>query len=532
MMKSRRFGRDVSNSLGVAVTVATLMCSGGAAVAQPAQPPTSSDGSRIGRLSGSTAPEFRELNSYEARALSLRDAGFPHQVRIHRAHALMLAEQGIITKAEAAEILRGLALVDAQAAADPSLRAYLPYESALIRAIGPVAGKLHTGRSRNDLGNTEDRMFYREQINRVIEALIGLRRALVEKAAQNTDTVMVAYTHRKQAQPITLGHYLMAIDENVAKSIDRYGELYGRMNLSPLGSAATAGTGFPIDRDRTRDLLGFDGLVINTIEGVAAWDHIAEFATDNALYMVTLSRFASEMQNWQTDEFNMISLDRSFAGTSSIMPQKLNPSALEATRRVSAQSLGQSMSILASLHAIEYQNSGARAPLDPRSIDALVAATHTMTGVVRTLQPNKPVMLRNAAEGFSTTTELADTIVRESGIDFREAHEVVATVIDEAISQGKTADQVTPAMVQKAARARLGHALKISPQALAAALDPVQNVARRNGVGGPAPAAVQRMVDAARADIIQRQGRLQTRVGRLREADAALERAVEGVKGG
>lgn len=484
------------------------------------------DGSRIGRSASAKAPEFQELYDYDGAALSLADATFPYEVQLHRAHALMLSEQRILSDVETRQILRGLSRVDVQAQQDATLRAYLPYEHALIKAIGPVAGKLHIGRSRNDLANAVNRMFYRDQVNRTLEALIALRRTLNDQAAAQIDTVMVVYTHRKQAQPITLGHYLMAISESLGKSIDRYEQLYGRMNLNPLGAAASAGSGWPLDRQRTAHLLGFDGLVVNTIEATAGWDHIAEFAADNAIYMSMLSRLASEIQLWSSDEYRSAELDGAFAGTSSIMPQKKNPDSLERTRQIAAATMGPLVSILASLNGIEYQHSVARVALEPRSIDAMLAATHAMTGVVRTLQPQRAQMLHYAAEGFSTMTELTDTIVRESGISFRDAHEVMAAVVEGALAEGKKANAIDLAMIEQAAQKKLGRTLNVSAEAVRQALDPVQNVARRDGIGGPAPSSVRTMIDAASAQTAQQAARQALRLRRVRDAQAQLTAAV------
>lgn len=487
--------------------------------------PPAADASRIGRLSAPKAPEFQELYDYD-HALSLTDSAYLYEIAIHRAHVVMLKEQQIISPTDAALILKGVGMVERRAKEEPALRQYLSFEKALIEAIGPVGGRMHTGRSRNDLANARNRLFYRDQINRVIESLIGLRMALVAKAQENLDTVMVVYTHRKQAQPITLGHYCMALAENVGKSIQRYEELYARMNLNPLGSAASAATGFPLDRARTTALLGFDGLVVNTIEGTAGWDHIAEFASDNALYMSSLGRLASEIQLWSSDESQMVELDPAFAGISSIMPQKKNPIALERTREASALTVGSLMGILASLNAIEYQHSAVRLVLEPRVIDAVVAATHAMTGVVRTLGLNKETLLSLASEGFSTMTELADLIVRESGLDFRDAHEIVAHVVMTAVFQRKNASEITLAMVEDAAKTVIGRTLGLSEQAVADALDPVKNVERRRGVGGPAPVAVQRMIDDTRKELAEQAERLRRRRAKIAEADRALESVV------
>ena len=480
------------------------------------------DATRIGRSNVAKAPEFQELYEFEANALTLVDALFPYESLVHRAHVVMLAEEHILADDEAATILKGLRQVDAMAAADASLRTYLPYEAALIRTIGPVGGKMHLGRSRNDLANTVTRMFLRDQLLRTIAAVIGLRQAVVQKAADHLETVMVAYTHRKEAQPITLGHYLMAISECLGKHLDRYEALYTRLNQCPLGAAATAGTGWPINRQRTAALLGFEALVVSTIEAVAGWDHIAEFAFDNALVLSGVGRLASEMQLWSTDEYRMAELDPSFAGTSSIMPQKKNPDALERARLAAAGAMGPLVAILTSLNAIEYQHSGARVSLEPRAIDALIATTHAMTGVVRTLQPQKAQMLQYATENFATMTDVADMLVRETGMDFRAAHDIVAHIVTAALAAGKKANDIDVAMVCAAAAAQLGHPVDLPAGAVRDALDPVANVARRTLIGGPAPSAVQAMMETARQDIAHEEGTLASRLTKLEDAKAHL----------
>ncbi|MEN5290575.1 argininosuccinate lyase [Stenotrophomonas lactitubi] len=490
------------------------------------------DGSRIGRSSVAKAPEFQELYDFDRAALTLPDATFPYEARVHRAHVVMLVEQKILTAEEGRQILRGLDQVDALAANAPELRTYLPYEAELVKRIGHVAGKMHTGRSRNDLANTVNRMFYRDQLNRTIEALIELRAAVVEKARGNQETIMVVYTHRKEAQPITLGHYLLGISESLGKSIERYEQLYARLNQSPLGAAAAAGTRWPLDRSRTAQLLGFDGLVVNTVEGTAGWDHISEFAADNAIYLSSLGRLASEIQLWTTDEYRSAELDDAFAGTSSIMPQKKNPDSLERTRQIAANAVGQLTSILTSLNAIEYQHSVARVALEPRSLDALIAGTHAMTGVVRTLKPNQQQMLVYARQNFSTMTDLADLLVRQGGIDFREAHEIVATVVVGALKDGLTADQITADRIQRAAVERLGHRLNLDARHVAQALDPHASVRARDGVGGPGPTAMAAMLEQAGQSLAAERSAHSARRQRLETAAQALELAERRLKGG
>ncbi|MBB5634408.1 argininosuccinate lyase [Pedobacter cryoconitis] len=459
------------------------------------------DASRIGRTSGSKAPEFQELYDYEVSSKNLVGATFPYQTLLHKAYVIMLAEQKIISHQEAKIILNGLLKTDKLAIENPSLQVYLPYEAQLIKEIGSVGGKMHIGRSRNDLDNTINRMFLRDQLLGVIGAVIQLRTAIQAKAIDHLQTVMVIYTHRKEAQPGTLAHYLTAIDESLAKSLDRYLQLYERMDQSPLGSGASGGTSWNLDRYRVAGLLGFDQLVVNTIEGAAGWDHIAEFASDNAIFMSDLSRLASELQLWSTDEYNSVELDNSYAGISSMMPQKKNPDALERTRKAAAITTGQLMSILTSLNGIEYQHSGVRIMIEPKAIDALLAAAHTMTGLVSTLHVNKETMLRYATENFSTMTDLADLLVRNANLDFRDAHEIIASVVNRAIAEKKTANQITIAMIQDIAEKRLGHQLSISKKQLQTVLDPVQSVAHKTGPGMPAIASVMQMITNGQKDV-------------------------------
>lgn len=481
------------------------------------------DATRIGRASGAKAPEFQELYDFDAAALTLTSAVFPYDSQIHRAHVVMLAAQEILTKEEAGAILNGLRSVDNLALSDASLRTYLPYEAALKREIGAVAGKMHIGRSRNDLANAGKRMFLRDQLLRTLTAVNDLREAVVNKAAEHLDTVMVVYTQRKEAQPITLGHYLMAIAENLGKNLDRYRELYPRINQCPLGAAATAGTGWPLDRELTASLLGFQGLVVNSIEGVAGWDHVAEFAFDNAIFLAGLSRLASEIQLWSTDEYQMAELDASFAGTSSIMPQKKNPDSLERSRKAAFAAMGPLVGILTSLNGIEYQYSAARVELEPRSIDALIAATHAMTGVVRTLHPNKEQMLRYAAENYATMTDLTDMLVRRIGIDYREAHEIVARVVITAIDRGIKANRIDLALVQEAAIAQIGHEINVTGSDIIDALDPVKNVQRRNGIGMPAPESVRIAIDDARQSLRRDRDWVRLALENLARAELELE---------
>ncbi|WP_110829606.1 argininosuccinate lyase [Pedobacter nutrimenti] len=460
-----------------------------------------SDASRIGRASGSKAAEFQELYDYEVSSKNLIGETFPYQTLLHKAYVIMLAEQKILNPDEAKNILQGILKVDQLAVKNTALQVYLPYESQLIKEVGSTGGKMHIGRSRNDLDNTTNRLYLRDQLLEVISAVIQLREAIQSTALLHLETIMPIYTHRKEAQPGTLAHYLTAIDESLSKSLMRYIELYDRIDQCPLGSGASGGTSWDLNRQRVAELMGFKQLVVNTIEGAAGWDHITEFAADNAIYMNGLSRLASELQLWSTDEYNSVELDNSYAGISSMMPQKKNPDALERTRKAAALTSGQLMSILTSLNGIEYQHSGVRLMLEPKALDAILAATHTMTGVVRTLHVNKQILLDYTRKNFSTMTDLADVLVRAAHLDFRDAHELIAAVVIKAIAEKKTADQIDLEMIQTAAKEKLGHKLSISEKQVKTALAPLQSVAHKTGTGMPAASSVLQMISTGQKDV-------------------------------
>ncbi|SHG69422.1 argininosuccinate lyase [Pollutimonas bauzanensis] len=465
------------------------------------------------------------MYEYRSKAKTLSDATFEAQTAIHRAHIIMLAEQKIISRDEARAILAGLGAVNKAAQTNPSLFAYMVYERALMKEVGEVAGKMHIGRSRNDLVNAANRMYYREGINRIVGVMIRLREALVDQAKQNLDTVMPVYTHRKQAQPITLGHYLMAHAEALGRNIDRYEDLYRRVNLNPLGSAASAGTGFPLNRERTAELLGFDGLIVNTVEGVAAWDQIGELTTVNALFTSQLSRLASELQLWGTDEYGMLDFDGGYVGSSSIMPQKKNAVSLEYIRQASAEALGDVVTVMSSVNSVEYQHTMVREPLEPRSLDRVYVAADLMKGVVQTMTPQKARMRRAATDGFLAMTELADTLVRESGLTFRDADEVMAEVVQEAISRNIQGNQITRDMIRAAGQRVIGRNVEISGASLKDALDPQVNVDRRNGAGGPAASAVMAAIKEATQQIAEQKRRLAQREDKLKNKYSLLLKA-------
>ena len=482
-------------------------------------------GERFGRARKPTAPEILEVREKRSRPKPLGVDSYYCQALIHRAHVVMLVEQGILSKGEGANILEGLKEVEREAGGDERLTSYMATEAALIERTGEVGGRMHTGRSRNDLAQTQRRMYYRDKIEELIGAIINFRKALLGKAEGNLETVMPSYTHWRQAQPVTLGHYLVAHADAADRSVERLEDVYRRTNMNTLGSAAVAGTGWPVDRYRTMELLGFDGILENSYDCVAAHDYVLEFTSAIAIHMTSLSRLADDLQIWSSDEFGMIDLDEAYSGTSSIMPQKKNPSSLELVKGFAAEAIGTLMMTMSSVKGVSYTNLGDRMPLEPVTIDTAIGATKVMAGVVSTLVPMRETMMSYASKGFSTMTELADTLVRNHGLSFRQAHDVIASTVSRAISEDKTAEEITVEMIEEAAIEGLGREIGMSEEELRLAIDPLENVRRRRAIGGPAPEEVKRMIDDRQEKIESEELKHDERRRKLEEAYQKLGRA-------
>jgi argininosuccinate lyase len=483
------------------------------------------DWERFGRARKAEAPEITELNKWRRNPRSFEVASYYGQVLIHRAHTVMLAEQGIITKEEAKRIIDGVKAVEKDAESDPGLVGYMSTETALIKRVGEVGGKMHIGRSRNDLGHAQRRIFLRDQTERLISAVIEFQKLLIEKAEENVDTLMPGYTHIRQAQPVTLAHYILAHVEAAARTVDRLEGVYQRTNLSTMGSAALAGTSWKVDRERVRDLLGFDALCENTTDSVATTDYAIELASAIAIHMTQLSRLAEDLQIWSSDEYNMIDLDEAYAGTSSIMPQKKNPLEFEYVKSYAAESIGNLVTAVASVKGITYTNTVDRLLVEPIALDTAVGSTKVMAGATATVTPKKEVMLKNLRDGFTTATDLADALVRSHGLSFRQAHDIIVDVVLRALREGKRAEEITPEMIAEASEKALGMRITVTGKELSAALDPHKNLTGRDTVGGPAPASVKKSIKGLKANLVNQEKRRAERLERKRDANKKLENA-------
>ena len=489
--------------------------------------------SRLGQATAFTSTPFYEGD--ERREL---EQALSRDLQLHKAHVVMLAEQRIILEEDAMAILGELLDLErlgmSNLSLDPSLGLYLSTERYLVDKLGPdVAGKMHTGRSRNDLSPANDRMYIRDRINEILQTLIELKQALLRRAEEHVDTVMPGYTHHsQQAQPITFAHYLLAGHDAFSRDVRRLEQAYDVVNLSPMGGAALAATGFAINRERVAQLLGFDGLVENSLDATGQFDYILQATAAIAISLSNLGRLVEGIYLWNTAEFGMVELADEYCSISSIMPQKKNPVALEMIRGEAilvANRLNGMMGILKAIAPGGGREWNYVERLFPRCADTAVGALRTMTGIISTLTVHREVMARRAAEGFGTVTELADEIVRRTGLAFRQAHHIVGLTTRMALNAGLKADEITSGMVDTAAEEVIGEPLGLDAEVVRKALDPVENVRIRCIVGGPAPVEVRRMIEERRDALAGDRDHLEQRKRRLAKAAERLQAAVEAI---
>jgi argininosuccinate lyase len=362
-----------------------------------------------------------------------------------RAHASMLGAEGIISPEDAKAILEGLDAIEQEIAdgdfpfRDEFEDIHLNIEKRLEELIGAAAGRLHTARSRNDQVALDLRLWVRAACDRTLDQILALQRALVAKAEAHADTLMPGFTHLQSAQPVTLGHHMMAYVEMFGRDAGRFVDARLRMNESPLGAAALAGTSFPIDREATARALGFDKPMANSLDAVSARDFALEALAAASLVSLNLSRLAEEIVLWMTPQFGFVTLSDAFTTGSSIMPQKRNPDAAELTRAKTGRVLGafQVLAVVMKGLPLAYSKDMQEDKVPVfEAFDALELALAATTGMVADMTPNVARMAAAAGAGFSTATDLADWLVRRLGLPFRRAHHVAGQAVKRAEALG------------------------------------------------------------------------------------------------
>ena len=463
-----------------------------------ATPPSGAWSGRFGEAVAQRVQRYTASVGFDKRLAQVDIAG-------SRAHARMLASRGILDAVDLAAIEQGLDGIAADIAADRfewsiALEdVHLNVERRLTERIGDAGKRLHTARSRNDQVATDVRLWLRESIDAISARLVDLRRALVDLAERHADTIMPGFTHLQVAQPVTFGHHLMAYDAMFARDLERMADARRRVNRLPLGSAALAGTSFPIDRERVARDLGFEALCPNSLDAVSDRDFAIEFASAATLVMLHLSRFAEELVLWSSPRFGFVTLADRFCTGSSIMPQKKNPDVPELVRGKSGRVVGHLMALVTLMKAqpLAYNkdNQEDKEPLFD-TVDTLDDSLAIMAELVAGgITVNAGRMREATREGFATATDLADYLVRR-GMPFRDAHEAVARAVRLAESRGCGLEDLTMAELRT-------FAPDIGDD-VARVLTLEGSVESRDHPGGTAPAQVRAAVAAARAEIAQR----------------------------
>ncbi|MEZ0242428.1 MAG: argininosuccinate lyase [Sphingomonas sp.] len=449
-----------------------------------------------GRFAEGPSAVMREINA----SIPFDKRLWRQDLRGSQAHVAMLGKQGIIPAEDAAAIAAGLARVAEDFEANGVIEdlaledIHMLAESKLAADIGPSAGRLHTARSRNDQVATDFRLWVRDAVDQADAALGALIDALLARAEEHADSVMPGFTHLQVAQPVTLGHHLMAYVEMFGRDRSRLKDARARMNLCPLGSAALAGTGFPIDREATAAALDFDGPTRNSLDSVSDRDFAIEYLTSATQCSLHLSRLAEEFVIWASQPFGFVSLSDQWSTGSSIMPQKRNPDAAELVRGHSGRIAGSLVSLMMTMKGLPLAYSKDMQDDKPpvfEAHDLLGLSIAAMTGMVESATFRTERMHAAASSGFATATDLADWLVREAGVPFREAHHITGRAVARAEADGVRLDQL-PLEALKEVDDRIDDRVY-------GVLSVEASVASRTSFGGTAPVRVRAAIAAARA---------------------------------
>ncbi len=449
-----------------------------------------------GRFAEGPASVMRAINA----SLPFDKRLWRQDIAASKAHVTMLGACGILTQADATKIAEGLDRIAAGYAAgdlpdDPALEdIHMATEARLADLIGPVSGRLHTARSRNDQVATDFRLWVRDAVDAVDAGLRAFQSVLLDRAQEHADAVMPGFTHLQSAQPVTLGHHLLAWFEMIARDRSRFADARRRMNRSPLGSAALAGTGFAIDRAMTAELLGFAGPTANSLDSVSDRDFALDYLAAAATCAIHLSRMAEEIVIWASQPFGFITLPDAWSTGSSIMPQKRNPDAAELVRGHAGRILGCHTALMVTMKGLPLAYSkDMQDDKEPvfEAHDLLELSIAAMGGMTAALKFRTDRMRALAEAGFATATDLADWLVREADVPFREAHHITGRAVKAAEERGLgLADLPLDVMVAIDPRidARVYDVLTVDA-----------SVASRTSLGGTAPVRVREAIAAARA---------------------------------
>lgn len=472
------------------------------------------------------------------------ERSFENMSCVNLAHALMLDREGIIPHEDARLLVEGLLRLHDRGpealTLNPKLEDYyFNIEQNLIADVGmDVAGRLHTGRSRNDLQATLARMNVRDAMTNLIPGILDLRRQLLKLAGENKETVVTGYTHMQPAQPISLGHYFAAIAEAVERDYQRVAEAFDRMNYCALGGGAFAGTSFPIDRNYAAERLGFNGPIYNSIDAVVARDYVLDLTSAFAILGSTINRFVNDLYIWTTDEFSYVEVDDSFAACSSIMPQKKNPITLEHVKAKTAHLLSAFVSVWGTLKGIPFghcRDVGAESYVmfweSARQMEAILAL---LNPTLASLRVKKEGLEARARGNFCVVTEVADELVKAENIPFRVAHKIVGNIVRRCVDAGKSSADITADMLNEAAKEVLGRDISWDEGRVDDVLSPERSIHGKISMGGPSPKECGVMVAALSGALEEDEADFDRKRRRISDAKQTLlkeARAMVGAKG-
>ncbi len=422
------------------------------------------------------------------------------------AHCKMLAKTGILTSRESEEIIKGLEEIREeirQGRLEFKVELediHMHIEKRLIEIIGPLGGKLHTARSRNDQVALDMHLYLKKEIINTIRLISHLQKSLIELAENNLEAVMPGYTHLQRAQPVLFSHHLMAYFSMLKRDADRFKDSYKRADIMPLGAGALAGTSFPIDREYTAELLGFGEIYENSMDAVSDRDFVLEYLSNSAILMMHLSRFCEDLILWSSSEFNFIEMDDSFCTGSSIMPQKKNPDVAELVRGKTGRVYGNLISLLTLMKSLPLTyNKDMQEDKEGLfdTVNTVKNCLQVLAPLVKTIEVRGKNMEKAVSEDFSTATDLADYLVKK-GIPFRESHRIIGELVAYCLDKGKVLKSLT--LEELRVFSPLFHEEALN------CLDPYLVVSSRNIRGGTSPEQVKSYLEKARRIQEQNEG--------------------------
>ncbi|PLS04834.1 argininosuccinate lyase [Neobacillus cucumis] len=480
------------------------------------------------KFPGATYSEVVLAPAYEHAKQSLLEP----MLAVHKAHLIMLVEQGLLQESTASQILAGICAIDKEAILQSTYDGqyedlFFLVESQIMNVAGEMGGSLHLARSRNDMGVAMYRMVLRDKILLAIEALLSFQETLLSVIDTYKETIFLGYTHTQQAQPMTFSHYLLGMYDVVDRDLKRLKAAYDTCNASPLGAAALTTTGFRIDRNKVAELLGFPIIIKSAYDSIGGADYLGEIATAIQLTFINLGRFSQDLLLWSSQEFSAIRVADPYVQTSSIMPQKRNPVSLEHIRALSSSGIGNAQTVLQMLHNTPYGDiNDTEDDLQPylwKGLHLINQVFRLTKVVVGTLEVNEALLKRRAQESFATITELADTLFREANIPFRTSHSIASQVVKIALARGLNATHVTSVLVDEAAKVVVGYPLNLPEEIIRTAMDPEHFVKIRSLPGGPAPEEMKRAIVEREASLLHHISLIQTEVNRIKVCMGKLD---------